>query len=179
MNILEKVAVGSENPTKIDAAQQAFAIAFPNHKFVFSGIAAPSGVNEQPMSEAESILGANNRAQFVFDNSDADFAIGMEGGMYFVNDMWFVSDWVVVRDRNGEKGIAGTPRYFVPEYLAKHVTADFDLSAVLEEKLNKKDIGKLDGYAGMSTNNHITRTTSNRDALVIALAPFKQDWILE
>ncbi|MBP6880095.1 DUF84 family protein [Candidatus Saccharibacteria bacterium] len=179
MNILQKVTVGSENPTKIEATRQAFAIAFPNGFFEFSGVAAASGVNEQPMTEDESILGANNRARFVLDNSDADYAVGMEGGMYFVNDSWFVSDWVVVRDRNGEKGIAGTPRYFVPEYLAKHVTADFDLSAVLEKQLDMKNIGKLDGFAGMSTNNHITRTTSNRDALVIALAQFKQDWFLE
>lgn len=171
-----KIVIGSENPTKLEATKQAFAIVWPDETFTFETHDASSGVNEQPMSEEEAIEGGRNRARFVLDNTDAEYAVGMEGGMYKVASQWFVSDWAVIRHRDGREGLAGTPRYAIPDYLAKHVKPEFDLSAVLEHKLGTKDVGRLDGYAGMTTDNHTTRTTSNRDAIVIALAPFVRDF---
>ena len=170
MDKIKKIVVGSENPTKLDAVKQSFNIVWPDKKFEFSMLNTPSGVNEQPMSESETISGAENRARFVLENSDADIAVGIEGGMYQLEDKWFVSDWACVIARDGTIGFGGTPRYFVPEKYAKYVTADFDLSAVLGRELGVKNIGKLDGYAGMTTNNYLTRTTSNQTAIITALS---------
>lgn len=171
-----KVTIGSTNPTKLEAVKQAFRIVWPDQKFEFETHNAPSGVNEQPLHEEESITGARNRARQVIKETDTDFAVGIEGGMYEVDGKWFVSDWAVVIDRFGKEGIGGTPRYHVPDHLRQHITPDHDLSAVLEDKLGTANIGKLDGYAGLMTGNHITRTTSNRDAVVIALAPFAREF---
>lgn len=170
-----KVIVGSNNPTKLDAVRQAFAIVWPDREFSFDTLDAPSRVNDQPLSEEESIRGASNRAKFALEQTHADYAVGIEGGMYQINNQWFVSDWVVVIDSSGKQGIGGTPRYPVPQKISQHVDENYDLSAVLAEKHGHKDIGKLDGYAGLTTGNHITRTTSNRDAVVIALAIFSRN----
>ena len=167
-----KVTIGSTNPTKLEAVKQAFRIIWPDQKFEFETFNGVSGVNEQPLHEEESITGARNRARQVIIETDTDFAVGIEGGMYKVDDKWFVSDWAIVLDQTGKEGIGGTPRYHVPDHIRTHITSDHDLSAVLEDKLGAINIGKLDGYAGMMTGNHITRTTSNRDAVIIALAPF-------
>lgn len=167
-----KVSIGSTNPTKREAVKQAFMIVWPEERFEIETLDVPSGVNEQPLHEDESITGARNRAKLALDETEADYAVGIEGGMYEVDSKWFVSDWAVVIDRSGKEGIGGTPRYHVPVHLRQHITPDHDLSAVLEDKLGTANIGKLDGYAGLMTGNHITRTTSNRDAVIIALAPF-------
>ena len=167
-----KVTIGSTNPTKLEAVKQAFRIVWPDQKFEFETFNGVSGVNEQPLHEEESITGARNRARQVIIETDTDFAVGIEGGMYKVDDKWFVRDWAIVLDQTGKEGIGGTPRYHVPDHIRTHITSDHDLSAVLEDKLGAINIGKLDGYAGMMTGNHITRTTSNRDAVIIALAPF-------
>jgi len=169
---MKTVTVGSHNPTKLEAVQQAFTIVWPREQFKFDLLDAPSGVPEQPLGEEETIQGARNRARYVLDNSEADFAVGIEGGMYEVAGVNFVSDWAVVIDRQGREGIGGTPRYHVPEHLNRHVDAVNDLSSVLETKLGTKNIGKEHGYAGLMTGNHFTRTDSNRIAVVIALAPF-------
>jgi len=171
-----KVIVGSTNPTKLEAVKQALKIVWPDREFSFDTLDAPSGVNEQPLSEQETIKGATNRAQFGLDNSDADYGVGIEGGMYHIDEQWFVSDWVVIINRAGQKGIGGTSRYPIPQSISQHIDENYDLSAVLEKKHGYKNIGKLDGYAGLTTNNHITRTASNRDATVIALAPFIRDF---
>ena len=166
---MKKVVVGSKNPTKLEAVKQAFKTVWPDENFDFGQIDVASGVNEQPLSETETIKGAENRANKVLELTDADYAVGLEGGMYKIAGKWFVSDWAVVVSPNGKIGYGGTPRYYVPEKFAKHVTAELDLSAVLEREVGVKDIGKLDGYAGMVTNNFLTRTTSNQIAIINAL----------
>lgn len=167
-----KVAIGSTNPTKLEAVKLAFSQVWPEATFQYELIDAPSDVNEQPLSESETMRGAENRARFVLDNTSADFAVGIEGGMYQLANKWFVSDWACVISRDDRIGFGGTPRYFVPDKFALLVTADFDLSAVLEQELGAKNIGKLDGYAGLTTNNFLTRTTSNQIAIITALSRF-------
>nr|MBP9820166.1 DUF84 family protein [Candidatus Woesebacteria bacterium] len=76
---MKKIVVGSKNPTKLTAVKEAFLIVLPEEPtFVFKMLDAPSGVNEQPLQEEEAIQGARNRAQYVRQETGADYAIGIE-----------------------------------------------------------------------------------------------------
>lgn len=99
------VAIGSKNPCKIDAVKAAFHKVFDKHlqmkrenkeyELVFSCHNAPSKVNDQPIGDDETLLGAKNRALGALEaartlcncNTDEedygspDFGVGLEGGI--------------------------------------------------------------------------------------------------
>ena len=59
---LRQCVVASRNPVKVEAAQRAIDRVFPTGLFAKAeGVAAPSGVSDQPFSDAETLAGARNR----------------------------------------------------------------------------------------------------------------------
>ncbi len=80
------IVAGSKNPVKVDAVRQAFALGFPGREIVVTGVAAESGVPDQPMGDSETRLGAYNRAKRASElaataGSEPHFAVGLEGGV--------------------------------------------------------------------------------------------------
>src|SRR5215467_13542629 len=73
------VVVGSTNPVKIAAVAAVFERSGSPARV--HGLAVPSGVRDQPEGDAETIRGATQRARTALEASDADFAIGIEGGV--------------------------------------------------------------------------------------------------
>jgi non-canonical (house-cleaning) NTP pyrophosphatase len=59
----KKIIVASKNPVKIAAALAGFQRMFPDITYTTHGISVPSGVPEQPLSDAETLQGALNRAK--------------------------------------------------------------------------------------------------------------------
>jgi len=77
-----RIIVGSQNRAKLKAVSVAFARFFPEVSFEVQAVIAPSGVSPQPMSDAETLLGATNRARTAREiEGDADFWLGIEGGL--------------------------------------------------------------------------------------------------
>ena len=60
---MKHVVVASNNPVKKQAALAGFQKMFAHEDFKIEGIAVPSGVSDQPMSDEETLQGALNRAQ--------------------------------------------------------------------------------------------------------------------
>ena len=87
-----RIAVGSGNPVKVNAAKQAFQLAFPSAVIDTVVCKVPSGVADQPVGQAETLQGAVNRAtaasamageqvQTKDKGLPVTFAVGMEGGV--------------------------------------------------------------------------------------------------
>lgn len=77
-----RIAVGSDNPSKIDGVRQAFARAFPRMRLEVHGFKVRSGVGEQPVGYARTSLGARNRAQAAWRAwPSCDYAVGLESGL--------------------------------------------------------------------------------------------------
>ena len=75
-----KIVVGSKNPVKVGAVEEAFKKYYPDCEV--SGIEVASGVSAQPMSELETMNGARQRAYAVLKASpEADYGVGLEGGV--------------------------------------------------------------------------------------------------
>ncbi len=77
-----RIAVGSDNPSKIDGVRQAYARAFPNMRLEVRGFRVRSGVGEQPVGYALTSKGAQNRAKAARHAwPSCDYAVGLESGL--------------------------------------------------------------------------------------------------
>lgn len=168
-----RITVGSENPAKIEAVKQAFALIFPNEERELCGVDVAAGVSNQPMNDKESIKGARNRAVAALQSiPDADFAVGLEGGLESIAGHWFDCGWIVILSGTGEEGIGSTFRIEVPEKLMKLIRAGKELGEaddIIFQKINSRQSG---GNFGLMTNNAVTRVQGYRDGVIAALSRF-------
>ena len=95
---MKKVVIASKNPVKAQATQDGFKKMFPKQEFEFTEISVPSDVNDQPFSDDETLLGAKNRANNASKLlRDADFYVGIEGGIEAVKSEMQAFAWVVIK----------------------------------------------------------------------------------
>lgn len=167
------VAVGSLNPAKIEAARLAFAALWPGQVFGVRGCAASSGVADQPMTDTETIRGARNRAAAAIGLGQADYGIGIEGGLQQSDGRWFNAGWVVVLDRAGREGLGSTLRMQVPLALMELVLAGHDLGRACDLVFGRSGDQRAEGFVGAMTGNAIHRAGALRDAVIAALTPFR------
>ena len=59
----KRIMIASTNPVKLNAAKKAFFKLLPDTTFEWQLVEVPSGVSNQPMSDAETRLGACNRVK--------------------------------------------------------------------------------------------------------------------
>ena len=100
------IIVGSNSPVKIEATQQAFSEYFDD--VVVESVSIPSGVNPFPWSEDEMLRGATNRVNGAREAvPDADYYVGLEGGLQRLGE-WMMVKQLAVVIRGGEIGV-GVP----------------------------------------------------------------------
>lgn len=169
---MRRVGVGSRNPVKLSAVHQAFAQVWPDEQWEVHGIAVDSGVNEQPRSGEESIAGARMRASEASRKVDAQYAVGMEGGLHEQGGEWFDIGWIVVRRDDGLEGMAPTVGIQIPMAVMKYVEEGDEVGAACDKVFGTRNSKQSDGAHGLLTNGTITRTDAYRDATIAALARF-------
>src|SRR6266496_6281476 len=117
---MKKVIVASTNPVKIETTKIAFAKMFSKESFDVQGVSAPSEVSNQPMNEAETLKGATNRANNVSNLvAEADYWVGIEGGLEAVNGELEAFAWVVIKSKDGKIGKGRTGSFFLPNKVAE------------------------------------------------------------
>src|SRR3989344_2344584 len=100
-----QVIVASKNPVKLNAVREGFKKMFPDGMFDFDSVDAVSGVSDQPLSDEETYRGAWNRANYAAEiKKDAEYWVGIEGGLEEKNGEMEVFAWVVIRSREGKNG---------------------------------------------------------------------------
>lgn len=167
-----KVAIGSKNPVKIAAVQEAFEKVWPGRSFEFDGVEVLSGVSDQPMSDEESITGATNRARRAREQKDADFGVGLEGGIQKIGERWFDCGWIVVTDRDGKLGVGSSIRMIVPQKMMALILSGKELGEVVDIVFGTKNAKQAEGHFGLMTNKGVTRKDGYRDGVIAALPIF-------
>ena len=169
-----KVVVASGNPVKSGATREGFSLAFPDSSIELATVSVPSGVPAQPMNDAETLLGADNRsaaAQSVFP--DADYWVGIEGGIEDGPDDMMTFAWVVIRSalppRYGRSRTATLP---LPADLAALVRAGHELGKADDLLYGRTNSKEHDGAVGILTNGVIDRLGFYAPSVVLALVPF-------
>lgn len=167
-----RVAVGSRNPVKVAAVAQAFKRVWPDQEWEVNGVDVVSGVSDQPMSDEESIRGARNRATRALEALDADYGVGLEGGLQQIGAEWFDCGWIVVVDREGREGAGATVKMIVPEVMLKMIHEGKELGEVIDIVFERQNSKQAEGHFGLMTKNILTRTSCYSEAVVAALARF-------
>lgn len=165
-----KVAVGSTNPVKVTAVATMFNRIWPQAEI--TPVAVASGVSAMPLSDDETIDGAQNRATSARAKVDADFGVGLEGGVHAEPFGLVLQGWVVVVDRHGRRGIGGCSRLQLPSDIARRVLAGEELGLVMDDILNDHNTKQKGGAVGALTNNLVVRGEAFATAVAYALAPF-------
>ncbi|HUC01945.1 MAG TPA: inosine/xanthosine triphosphatase [Candidatus Paceibacterota bacterium] len=172
---MKKIIVASKNPVKLNAALEGFRKIFPSEQFEVEGVAAASGVGDQPMSDAEAYQGAWNRVENVSKGTPADFWVGIEGGVEEKGSEMEVFAWVVVRSKDGRYGKGRTGTFFLPKQIAELVKQGKELAEADDIVFKRSKSGHGNGAIGILTDDVIDRTKYYIEAVIFSLIPFKNE----
>lgn len=175
-----KIAIGSDNPVKIGAAYDAFALAYDSLVVRTEYFSVDSCVPANPIGDVQCIQGARNRAYAAMQSAiGADVAVGMESGICFVsyggvNEGWFERTWAFVLDREGRVGVGSGGSFRVPEHVATHIrTRQSGLGRIADACTGLVNTKKEMGYCGIITEGVLCRRQENRDAITAAIGDLR------
>jgi inosine/xanthosine triphosphatase len=150
------VAVGSKNKAKVKAVKDTF------HELGIDAdilpVDAPSNVSAMPFSDEETMKGAIHRAEYCLENSDAKWAIGLEGGVTETPFGLFLCNWGALAARGKTTLLAGGARILLPEEIAGRLRGGEELGPVMDDYANKTGISLHEGAIGIFTNGRIDRS---------------------
>ncbi len=170
MNIL----VGSKNPVKLDSVKEAFALYFENVNVM--GIDVDSNVSNQPVGN-HTFEGAKNRAMAlkqysIINDIEADFYVGIEGGIIMQYDIWFACGCMCIMDTNENTGFGISPMFELPEQVSSKLLNGWELGHVMDEIMNEENTKQKGGAIGFFTNGIMNRKELYIEGLKVAVIPF-------
>jgi len=171
---MKRIVVASTNPVKINTTRRAFERMFPDEEFEVFGVSASSDVSDQPMGEKETLLGATNRVKNARKvEVDADYWVGIEGGLEEFDNNLLSYAWIVVESRDGVVGKGRTSSFFQPYKVAELVKQGKELGDADDIVFGLTNSKQGNGSVGILTGDVLTRTTYYEPAVILALIPFK------
>lgn len=169
----KKVVVASLNPVKINAVRNAFRKMFPGEKFRVNSLSVPSGVADQPMTDQETLCGAFNRCQQALHQvPDADYHVGIEGGIIDSGEGMAAFAWIVILS-HGNIGRGRTGTFFLPDRVARLVREGKELGDANDSVFEKENSKQANGAIGLLTGDIIDRTQLYQHGVLMALVPFR------
>ncbi|OGK16951.1 hypothetical protein A2774_00445 [Candidatus Roizmanbacteria bacterium RIFCSPHIGHO2_01_FULL_39_12c] len=165
------VAVGSTNKTKINPVKEVFEHFYKNVKVV--GIKADSDVEDQPMEDESMFRGALNRAKAAITNvKNAEFGVGIEGGLHKFSYGWFERSLVVIMNKKGKYGVGSSGGLTLPKKVINLIQQGKNLEEAIDEIFGTKKIGEGIGMFGIMTKGIVTRAEGVKHGVAFALARF-------
>lgn len=169
---MKRVIIGSRNPVKVQCVGQAFEKAFPDEEWAYEGVAVASGVSDQPMTDAETLTGATNRAVNAQQQQpDADFWVGVEGGIAKTGQTTEAFAWVVVLSKE-RAGQARTASFALPPAIVELIEQGVELGHADDLVFKRENSKQKNGAVGILTHDLIDRVSYYEPAVVLALIPF-------
>lgn len=169
---MQVIHVASTNPVKVNATAAAFKAAFPQQEFIVTGFNLDHGVSHQPMSDEETRRGAERRASLCRETyANADYWVGIEGGVQQDEDGLMAFAWVVVLSASGV-GKGRTGAFHLPPEITRLVLAGKELGEADDIVFQRQNSKQENGAVGLLTNNLIDRRKYYEHAVLLALIPF-------
>ncbi|RNI28677.1 inosine/xanthosine triphosphatase [Rufibacter latericius] len=173
--VVQKVVVASTNPVKLKAVQSGLQAMFPEQEFTVEAISVPSEVADQPMSDTETLTGAFNRVCNALDAyPQADYWVGIEGGVQMLHDELAAFAWIVVRTPR-LVGKARSGMFFLPKAVAELVQQGVELGEADDRVFGHSNSKQNGGAIGLLTDNVVDRKQLYEQAVKLALVPFKNE----
>jgi len=169
-----RVAVGTKNPIKITAVREVFDDLFKDEKTEVLGILVDSAVPIQPFGE-EVITGAVNRALKSLKSGNADYGIGIEGGVFPLGNKWYNLGFVAIVDKKGTIGTGTSGWFECPEPILRKLKSGEELGTVMDRLTGRRGTKREEGAVGIFTRKKVTRKEFYKHGLYMALIPFLND----
>jgi len=167
------VIVASHNPVKVAAVRQAFGAYFDASKMDLQSANVESGVGDQPQNDAETRRGAINRANAAaVVQPDADYCVGLEGGVEMIDDYLMAFAWMAIRAQTGRISAARTVTLPLPDAVRDLVRDGMELGDANDRVFATSNSKQKGGAFGLLTNGRYTREGVYAQALTIALVPY-------
>lgn len=168
------IVIASSNPVKIQAVFEAFQELFPQEEIICESISVPSGVSDQPTSNAETLEGALTRAHRAHDKMpNRDYWVGVEGGVQDEFGEMTSFAWVCIKsEKHIGKARSGT--FMLPEPIAELIRQGKELGEADDIIFQKRNSKQSAGAVGLLTHGAINRTALYKHAIILALIPFLQ-----
>jgi inosine/xanthosine triphosphatase len=168
------VVVGSANRGKLAACRRAFGLAFGQVEV--RSIAVPSGVAASPQGD-ECFVGAKNRAEAAREEArrlllDADYFVGIEGGMVKLHGRWFGFSVTCILHTNQPISYGTSPLFELPEAFSKRVLEGMELGVVLTHVTGDATFAERRGAVGLLTRGLLTREKAHEYGVLAALARY-------
>ena len=170
---MKTIVVASKNPVKVNASLDGFRKMFPNEIFEVRSVSVSSGVGIQPRSDSEAFQGAWNRVNNASKEiPNADFWVGIEGGIEEKGLDMEAFAWVAVKDKNKKLGKGRTGTFFLPPKIAELIKQGKELGEADDIVFGRTNSKQENGAVGILTDNVVDRTKYYTEAVVLALIPF-------
>jgi inosine/xanthosine triphosphatase len=171
-----QVVVASRNPAKVEAVRAAYAAQFPAGQFEVESVAVDSGVRDQPEGDDETLRGARNRAANArVLRPEADFWVGLEGGIESIDGRLIAFAWMCVLGTDGVTGEARTVTLPLPPAVKALLDDGLELGDANDRVFGTSDSKQKGGAFGLLTGGLYTREGVYTEALTMALLPFVHD----
>jgi len=166
-----KVVLASQNPVKIQSVKTAFSKIFQTEIQV-SGLKIKLDIPDQPMSDGDTLRCATLRAEAAKTNApEANFWVGIEGGVDFRNGEAEAFGWVVVLS-SVQKGQARSATFTLPPLVARLLKSGKELGAINDDIFQTHNSKQSGGAVGLLTKNILQRDELYQQAVLLALIPF-------
>lgn len=169
-----QILVGSKNPVKIEAAKEAFSLYFNNVNAI--GFSVKSNVPDQPIN-SQTFHGAKNRAFELQkinakENFNANFFLGIEGGIQETLGKWFAFGVMCIIDRAGRTSFGTSAHFELPKLITKRLLTGEELGFVMDEIMSDENTKQKGGAISFFTNNRMNRKELYVPGIISALIPF-------
>ena len=170
LSSLRHVAVGSMNPVKIGAVRVILSrLGTTAH---IEGISVPSGVADQPWGDDETIRGAVARARAAREALDADWGVGIEGGVVASPDGKVrTCAWAAIISRDGRTGVGGSLSLELPPHVATLVRGGMELGHAMAAVTGERNVKQGVGAVGILTHGLVTRQAAYEALVAYAISP--------
>ena len=164
-----KVAVGSTNPIKIQAVREAFREMLGDGDV--KGVKVKSDVSDQPFND-EVLKGAVNRAEKALKLTEAEFGVGIEGGVIQLGEKWYNLGFVTIIDKKGVRGTGTSGWFECPPKILEQLKGGKELGDVMDDLTRRKNTKTQNGAISIFTKGKISRKDLYKHGVFMALIPF-------
>lgn len=168
-----KIVIGSANVPKREAVIEAFRRAHKDQHIDANYVTTDSAVSSHPTSATEAMQGALNRvADARRQVQEADYYVGIEGGLLQSDGRAWEIGWVAISNSEGSVATGLSAGIELQGTILKAVQEGIELNDVLEDIYGTKGVGNANGYNGLATNDLVTRQQAYVQGVLFALAQF-------
>ena len=165
------VAVGTKNPAKIEGIRLAFSRYFLSVEL--RPVDSSPVATAQPRGLKEMKSGATARARFALSRTGGDYGVGVEAGIFTIDDVYFDNQIAAIADPSGKVSLGHSAGYMLPGEAMERLFAEGrELERWAEEVSGIEEVGDKGGLIQHLTGGKMTRTELSEQCVLTALIPW-------